>query len=123
MVLRLDSDGGPDVIRVGVRGAAVDAMLALRDGGTASRAQAQLGELHRALTRQGLTTDSLQVQFMAAEAMDGAVRLAPVSHATSSNRADHQPSGGQLPARDHRGGSDDPSSSRHRSRRSFNGDS
>jgi hypothetical protein len=123
MVLRLDAEEGSEMIRVGVRGTAVDAMLALRDGGTATRAQAQLGELHRALTRHGLTTDSLHVQLMAAEALDGAARLAPVTNTATGSRTDHQPGDGQLPARDHRGGGGEQSSSRHRSRQPYNGDS
>jgi hypothetical protein len=128
VVLRLDDgDGNPDLIRVGVRGSGVDATLALRDPAVAGRLEAQIGELHQALGRHGLTGESLQVQLLASEALD-AVRLggrlvAPSASggATLGQRQEHQPPSGHTPPRDQRGGNN--SQSQQRPRHPFTRDS
>src|SRR5690606_8572933 len=58
VVLRLDdADGGPELIRIGIRDRAVDAMLSTRDPVAASRLEAQIGDLQQALGRHGLQSD------------------------------------------------------------------
>ena len=67
MLLHLDDVGGGARIRVGVRGAVVDAMLNVADPATADTLAARLSELRGALERKGLEPGTLRVR----PSMDG----------------------------------------------------
>jgi hypothetical protein len=89
MVLRLDNPaGGEDTIRVGLRGAAVDARIELGgDAGAAERMHAHVGELRRALEQKGLETEALRVRAAAARPAAELVDAARIAAATLDDAA------------------------------------
>ncbi len=105
VVLRLDdADGGPELIRIGVRDHAVDAMLSTRDPAAASRLEAQIGDLQQALGRHGLQSDSLRVELLGPRTIEAAL-LGVRTGATAEQRGGgQQPSAYHTPPRDQRGG-------------------
>jgi uncharacterized protein YcbK (DUF882 family) len=128
MLLRLDGagNGGDGFVRVDLRGARVGTAIGLRDPAAASRAQATVGELQRALDKRGLTADSIDVRTLATEAMErvGAARTGdPAARALPRDpSADgrHAPRDGRHPdARSSR--QDDTGHERPRSRRTLTG--
>lgn len=105
VVLRLDdADGGPELIRIGIRDRAVDAMLSTRDPVAASRLEAQIGDLQQALGRHGLQSDSLRVELLGPRTIEAAL-LGVRAGATAEHRGGgQQPPAYHTPPRDHRGG-------------------
>jgi hypothetical protein len=64
VLLRLDDEGGAGgSVRVGLQGSVVEADIALADPRAATRLQARVDELTRALLRQGLEPGALQVEM------------------------------------------------------------
>ena len=70
-----DGNGGQDVVRIGMRGATVGASFDMGNAAGADRISARLGELTRALEKQGLEPQAFQVR---SADTDGAVKVANV---------------------------------------------
>lgn len=121
VVLRLDAaDGGPELIRIGIRDRAVDAMLALRDPVAAGHLEAQIGDLQQALGRHGLTGDALKVELLGPRTLEAVWFGAQASIPAGTSVMTEQRGGGQEPPTSHtpprwsRGGDDGQGSSRRR---------
>ncbi|HEY8470475.1 MAG TPA: M15 family metallopeptidase [Longimicrobiales bacterium] len=119
-----DADGKPTRIRVDLRGAALAATIDAADPAAAERLAARLGELHRALERQGVENAMLRVRTQAQASVDAlrsptrAGESLASGLATMLPRADaaveRRPAGSDAPF--HQGGRD-PQADPHRSRR------
>ena len=83
-----DGNGGQDVVRIGMRGTSVGASFDMGNAAGADRISSRLGELTRALEKQGLEPQAFQVRSAATTDADGAaVKVANVVQRATTDGA------------------------------------
>jgi hypothetical protein len=124
VLLRLDGAEGEDRIRVDLRGTAIGATIDVSDPATADRLGTRLVELQRALERQGLEPETLQVRTQLRNELGAlgrsvlGVELDPLR--VAAHKSSGEP-GRERPQPEPRDQTRDESANRNRSRREHEG--